>query len=74
MAERTGQSALLRVFEHEPHVNVCAAAVDVATEVGTKDLLVALDGVRLRFASEPFLVFAVDIARDRIRGDDARGE
>jgi HEAT repeat protein len=65
---------LLRVFEHEPHVNVCAAAVDVATEVGTKDLLVALDGVRLRFASEPFLVFAVDIACDRIRGDDARGE
>ena len=66
-------SRLLRVLEHEPHVNVCAAAVDVATEVGTKDLLVALDGVRVRFASEPFLIFAVDIACERICGDDARG-
>jgi HEAT repeat protein len=64
---------LRRVFEHESHVNVCAAAVDVATEVGTKELLVALDELRVRFGSEPFLVFAVDIACERIHGTDARG-
>lgn len=64
---------LLCVFEHEPHVNVCAAAVDVATEVGTKDLIVALDGLRARFAGEPFLCFAIEIASERIRGDDVRG-
>ena len=64
---------LRRVFEHEPHVNVCAAAVDVATEVGTNELLAALGGLRVRFASEPFLVFAVDIACDRIHGNNALG-
>jgi hypothetical protein len=64
---------LRRVFETEPHVNVCAAAVDVATEVGTQDLLMALDALRARFASEPFLVFAVDIASERISGNHTRG-
>jgi len=47
-------------------VNVCAAAVDVATENGTATLLPALAAARQRFADEPFLVFAVDIARARI--------
>ena len=64
---------LLRVFEREPHVNVCAAAVDVATEVGTSDLLEALQVLRSRFASEPYLLFAVDIASDRICGNPERG-
>jgi len=64
---------LRRVFETEPHVNVCAAAVDVATEIGGEDLLVALSALRARFASEPFLVFAIDVTCSRIRNDDARG-
>jgi HEAT repeat protein len=64
---------LLRVFESEPHVNVCAAAVDVATEVGTEELLGSLGRLRARFVDEPFLVFAVDIACERISGDNARG-
>jgi len=59
---------LRRVFEREPHVNVCAAAVDVATEVGTEDLLPALGALRARFANEPFLGFAIDVACERIRG------
>jgi HEAT repeat protein len=63
---------LRRVLELESHVNVCAAAVDVATEVGIEDLLPALDGLRERFADEPFLVFAIDIACTRIRGDEAQ--
>jgi HEAT repeat protein len=64
---------LLQVFEREPHVNVCAAAVDVATEVGTEDLLGALAALRVRFINEPFLLFAIDVACERICGDHARG-
>lgn len=60
---------LRRVFELEPHVNVCAAAVDVATEVGTEDLLVALDRLRTRFASEAFLNFAIDVACERCHNE-----
>jgi hypothetical protein len=47
-------------------VNVCAAAVDVATENGTASLLPALAAARARFADDSFLVFAVDLARNRI--------
>jgi HEAT repeat protein len=57
---------LRNLIAHDPHVNVCAAAVDVATENGTATLLPALAAARQRFADEPFLVFAVDIARARI--------
>jgi HEAT repeat protein len=61
---------LLRVIEHEQNVNVCAAAVDVATELGTPELLGALARLRRRFADQPFLVFAADIARTRIQTTD----
>lgn len=57
---------LLRVMENDPHVNVCGAAVDVVTELGTQDLLLALAALRVRFASDEFLVFAVDVACSRI--------
>lgn len=57
---------LLRVIENDPHVNVCGAAVDVVTEVGTKELLPALAALRARFASDQFLIFAVDVACSRI--------
>lgn len=64
---------LLQVIEHDPNVNVCAAAVDVATELGTPELLGALLRLRRRFAGEPFMVFAIDIARGRIRAADGHG-
>ena len=57
---------LRRVIEHEPHVNVCAAAVDVAAESGTPDLLEPLARLRRRFENEAFLAFAVEVARARI--------
>ncbi len=63
---------LLRVIEDDTHVNVCAAAVDVAAEVGTPALLGALARLRLRFAGEPFLAFAAEVARARIRASDRR--
>jgi HEAT repeat protein len=64
---------LRRVFESEPHVNVCGAAVDVATEVGTGELIEALAGLRGRFAGEEFLVFAIDVACARIHAAGKRG-
>jgi HEAT repeat protein len=57
---------LQRIFLQEPHVNVCAAALDVATEAGGTDLLPALQALRQRFQNEMFLLFAVDVARARI--------
>jgi HEAT repeat protein len=57
---------LRRIFEADPHVNVCAAAVDVATEAGGADLLPALALLGTRFKDEMFLCFAIEIARARI--------
>jgi HEAT repeat protein len=62
---------LQRLIEGDPHVNVCGAAVDVATEVGTDALLAPLAALRARFPGEGFLAFAIDIARTRIGGRQA---
>jgi HEAT repeat protein len=58
---------LLHLIEDDPHVNVCGAAVDVATEAGTDELLPGLAALRTRFPDEPFLMFAVDTACSRIQ-------
>ncbi len=57
---------LKRIIESDPHVNVCGAAVDVATELGTDDLLQPLAALRERFAGDEFLRFAVDVACARL--------
>jgi HEAT repeat protein len=57
---------LKHVFMKDPHVNVCCAAVDVATEVGNGELIVAMVWLRARFPDEPFLGFAIDVACSRI--------
>jgi HEAT repeat protein len=62
---------LRHLIEADPHVNVCGAAVDVATEVGTEALLEPLASLRARFPGEGFLGFAIDIARTRIGGRQA---
>jgi HEAT repeat protein len=63
---------LRRIIEADPHINVCGAAVDVATELGTEDLLAPLQALRARFADEAFLLFAVDVACGRLRPADAQ--
>jgi HEAT repeat protein len=57
---------LCNVLEHEPHPNVCAAAVEVLAEVGTRDALPALQACARRFAGTPFLPFAISTAIARI--------
>jgi HEAT repeat protein len=56
----------LRVIANDPHVNVCAAAIDVLAEVGRPDMAGALRDVANRFPDQPFLGFAVRAALKRI--------
>jgi len=64
---------LQRIVEEETQVNVCGAAIDVATEVGTEALIPPLQRLAARFGDDPFLSFAAGIACDRIRADARRG-
>jgi HEAT repeat protein len=57
---------LCELIEHEQHPNVCAAAIDVLTEVGTPDAIPALKKCALRFSATPFLPFAIQTAIARI--------
>jgi len=59
---------LCDLIEHEPHPNVCAAAIEVLAEVGTPEALPVLERCSLRFASTPFLPFAISMAIARISG------
>lgn len=54
------------VMQHDPHVNVVAAALEVMAEVGMPQDLPLLKGVQQRFADQPFICFAVDMALQRI--------
>jgi HEAT repeat protein len=57
---------LIQVIESDPHVNVCATAVDLLGEVGTEAALESLERLHSRFADEPFILFAADMALKRI--------
>jgi HEAT repeat protein len=59
---------LCDLIEREQHPNVCAAAIDVLTEVGTPEALPALERCAARFATTPFLPFAVAVAIARLSG------
>ena len=59
---------LHKVILEDPHVNVCAAAVDCLVEVGTPDSIAALKQLRLQFGDHPFMIFAIDAAIRRIGG------
>ena len=62
---------LCEMIEREHHPNVCAAAIDVLTEVGTPDALPTLERCAVRFAATPFLPFAVSVAMSRISGQES---
>lgn len=59
-------SMLCALLEREPEANVTAAAVEVLSEIGSPQALPVLERCAARFADQPFLVFAIRIARDRI--------
>ena len=58
---------LIEVTENDSHVNVCAAAVDLLCEVGTEAALGPIIRLKARFASQPYIQFAADLALKRIR-------
>ncbi|GJE27664.1 HEAT repeat domain-containing protein [Methylobacterium organophilum] len=56
----------LRALARDPHVNVCAAALDVLAEIGTPEMIPEIEAVVARFPDEPFLRFAAKAAQRRI--------
>jgi HEAT repeat protein len=57
---------LSQVLQEDAHVNVVAAALEVLAEVGSAEALPALKQARIRFADDPFIGFAADLAEQRI--------
>jgi len=57
---------LLDVLAQDSAVNVVAAALEVIAEVGGPEQLPALRAAQARFADDPFIGFAVEIAIGRI--------
>lgn len=57
---------LIKVLTRDEHINVVAAAVEVVAEVGTPEAVPALQAAVQRFAQDPFLGFAADVAIERI--------
>lgn len=63
------ESWLIEVIETDPHVNVCGTALDLLSEVGTEAALEPLARFKTRFADEPYIQFAADLALSRIHED-----
>ncbi|TCT23018.1 HEAT repeat domain-containing protein [Thiobaca trueperi] len=57
---------LIAVIDHDPHVNVCATAVDLLGEIGTLAARESLLRLKARFANEPYIRFAADLALERL--------
>jgi HEAT repeat protein len=56
---------LIEVIEKDPHVNVCATAVDLIGEVGTAASRAALAKLKSRFVDVPYIQFAAELALKR---------
>jgi HEAT repeat protein len=61
------ESWLIKVIEEDAHVNVCATAVDLLCEIGTQASSDSLVRIKARFAPEPYIQFACNLALKRIR-------
>lgn len=59
-------SLLTALLDHETHPNVCGAAVEVLTALGSPEALPSLQACAARFAGTPFLAFAISHAIARI--------
>jgi HEAT repeat protein len=60
---------LREVIERDPHINVCATAVDLLGEVGSAAALHSLQLLKARFAGQAYIQFAADLAIKRIQED-----
>jgi len=57
---------LMEVITQDAHVNVCATAVDLLSEVGTAAAVAPLQLLKARFKDEPYMQFAANLALRRI--------
>jgi HEAT repeat protein len=57
---------LIDVIDRDPVVNVCGTAVDLLGEVGSVAAVDALQRLKQRYAGEPYIQFAADLALKRI--------
>lgn len=57
---------LIAVIERDPHVNVCATAVDLLAEVGDVRAVEPLRRLRTRLGADAFIAFAVDTALKKV--------
>ena len=57
---------LIAVIQHDTNINVCATALDLLVEVGSKAAEQPLKDIRERFPNEPYIQFAVELALKRI--------
>jgi len=57
---------LCKLIDSEPHPNVCAAAIDVLAEVGTRDAIPALKACAERFQAMSELRVELEALRDRV--------
>jgi HEAT repeat protein len=71
LPEVDSTSLLCDLLEREQHCNVCAAAIDVLAEVGTREAVPTLRACAARFAGTPFVPFAVSVAIARISGTES---
>ncbi len=60
------ESWLIGVIESDPDLNVCGTAVDLLGEVGSEASRGPLARLKKRFADQPYIQFAVDLALNRI--------
>jgi HEAT repeat protein len=61
-------SWLISVVRNDPHINVCAAALDGLAEVGRPDMIKDVEDLRIRFSDSEFIGFAIATAIRRMRG------
>ena len=60
------ESWLITVIDNDPQLNVCATAVDLLGEVGSAAAQEPLLRLKARYADEPYIQFAADLALKRI--------
>jgi HEAT repeat protein len=61
------QALLLSLIETDDAPNVCAAAIEVLSEIGDAEALPALTRCAARFPEDPFLGFAIKVALERLK-------
>jgi hypothetical protein len=61
---------LSEVVSNDEVANVCGAAIEVLAEMAGPEVIPTVRQCALRFPSDPFLAFAVDLAIKRIFSQD----